>query len=193
MQRTLLGLIAATALTAAIPAVANAQTINERQQSLFSRIDAGIRAGQLTRPEGDRLRSDFYALERLEGDYRRSRPGLTNAERADLNRRFDALSNRIRIDRNNGENYVDWQPIAQRQDRLYSQIEAGVRGGGLTRREADRLRSEFNGIVRLESDYRRSGGGLTRVERQDLDQRLTALSQRINAERRDGQQRDRRG
>jgi hypothetical protein len=49
------------------------------------------------------LRSDFRQLTRLEAQYRRSRPGLTAAERRDLDRRFDALSQRIFAERH------DWQ------------------------------------------------------------------------------------
>lgn len=189
MKRTLLGLLAATALTAAIPAVASAQNINQRQDNLYARIEAGVRSGQLTRSEADRLRFDFQALARLENDYRRSAPGLTDRERADLNQRFNVLSNRIQVSRNDDDRYVaNWQGIDRRQDRLFRQIDTGVRNGGLTRQEATRLRADFNALVRLEANYRRSGGGLTIVERRDLDRRMDALSARIRMERRDDQQ-----
>jgi hypothetical protein len=186
MKRTLIGLLTATALTAAIPAVASAQTINERQNSLFTRIDAGMRSGQLTQGEANALRSDFYALARLEQDYRTSYPGLTESERVDLNRRFDALSTRIRFDRNDNDRYANWVPINQREENLFRQINQGVRRGGLTEVEANRLRAEFETIVALENTYRRNG--LTMSERNDLDRRLDNLAQRIRMERRDGQQ-----
>jgi hypothetical protein len=60
-------------------------------------INQGVRSGQLTRSEAARLRAEFNSLVRLEAQYRRSRPGLTLAERRDLDRRFDALSARIRV------------------------------------------------------------------------------------------------
>ncbi|HRD28784.1 MAG TPA: hypothetical protein PLO65_10840 [Caulobacter sp.] len=72
-------------------------SINQRQAVLDARIDAGVRDGSLTRAEAARLRADFNDLARMEADYRRD--GLTNAERADLDRRFDLLSARIRADR----------------------------------------------------------------------------------------------
>lgn len=84
----------------ALPAAANAQpwqSINQRQANLSQRIDQGVRTGALTRNEAFRLRTQFQALAGLEADYRRSRPGLTLAERRDLDRRFDALSRRIQI------------------------------------------------------------------------------------------------
>jgi len=84
----------------ALPAAANAQTsqsINQRQANLSARIDQGVRSGALNRNEAYRLRTQFRALARLEANYRRSRPGLTLAERRDLDRRLDVLSNRIQV------------------------------------------------------------------------------------------------
>ena len=57
-------------------------------------------------------------------------------------------------------NYGGWQGINQRQINLDRRIDRGLRNGTLSRREAVRLRSEFNAILRLEAGYRR--GGLTR-------------------------------
>lgn len=189
MKRTVLGLLAATALTAAIPAVASAQNINQRQDNLYARIEAGIRSGQLTRPEADRLRNDFQGLVRLEADYRRSAPGLTDRERADLNKRFDVLSNRIQVARHDDNRYsANWENIDRRQDRLFRRIDTGVRNGDLTRREASRLRADFNALLRLEANYRRSGGGLSVAERRELDRRMDALSARIKDERHDRQE-----
>ena len=87
-------------LAAALPTTAQAQpwqSVNQRQDNLYNRIDQGVRSGALNRPEARRLRAQFVGLNRLEADYRRSRPGLTLAERRDLDRRFDALSQRIRL------------------------------------------------------------------------------------------------
>ena len=85
--------------TAAVPMAAQAapwqnanwQTINQRQANLYNRIEQGVRSGQLNRAEAARLKNQFVSLNRLEAEYRRSRPGLTLAERRDLDRRFDAL------------------------------------------------------------------------------------------------------
>lgn len=79
--------------------------------------------------------------------------------------------------------YGNWQSINQRQRQLDHRIDVGVRNGQLSRREAVRLRSEFNALVRLEANYRR--GGLTRWERTDLDRRFDRLSAQIRMERRD--------
>ena len=85
---------------AAVPTVASAQpwqSINARQASLDQRIDMGVRSGQLSRNEAQRLRTEYRGLVRLEQRYRAG--GLNQWERRDLNRRFDALSAKIRYER----------------------------------------------------------------------------------------------
>ncbi len=80
-------------------------------------------------------------------------------------------------------NYGGWQSINVRQANLDRRIDQGVRNGQLSRREATRVRSEFNALLRLEANYRR--GGLTAWERSDLDRRFDRLSAQIRYERRD--------
>jgi len=108
MKHALMSLAAVAAVAAAIPVVASAapgpwQSINQREANLNQRIEQGIRKGSLTRPEAMRLRQDMRQLERLEAQYRHSRPGLTNSERRDLDRRFDVLSAKV------FEQKHDWQ------------------------------------------------------------------------------------
>jgi hypothetical protein len=103
---TTLTLIGASAL-ALTAGAASAQprwmSIHDRLANLDRRIDMGIRNGQLTRPEAMRLRAQFRDLERREGMYRRG--GLTMAERADLDRRYDRLSARINFERHDRQQY----------------------------------------------------------------------------------------
>ncbi len=84
-----------------VPVAASAapwQSINARQDRLEQRIERGIRSGQLSRREAMQLRTQYREIARLEDRYRRS-DGLSGRERQDLNRRFDALSARVRVDR----------------------------------------------------------------------------------------------
>lgn len=76
-----------------------------------------------------------------------------------------------------------WQAISQRKFNLERRIDQGERNRSLSRREANRLRSELNSLVRLERDYMR--GGLTARERRDLDQRYDRLSRQVRMERND--------
>ena len=67
--------------------------ISQRQPAVEARIDAALRNRTLSTWDAARLRAEFSEMMRLEGQY--SQGGLSSAERADLDRRFDALSARI--------------------------------------------------------------------------------------------------
>ena len=73
-------------------------SMEDRKLALDARIDAGLRAGQLTTAEAAALRDDFDDIARVEADFRVD--GLSPSERADLDRRFDDLSARITVARN---------------------------------------------------------------------------------------------
>lgn len=114
MKKALAGLIAASALVA-VAAPASAQyagwtNINQRQAALERRINQGVRSGQLTRVEAARLRGEFRSIARLEARYRYTGGGLNAWERRDLDRRFDILAVKIRLERS------DWD---RRQYRGY--------------------------------------------------------------------------
>lgn len=178
---TLLATAGALALMApAASAQAGWLPINQRQAQLEQRIDVGVRNGSLTRNEARTLRSEFDQIASLERRYRSN--GLSGVERRDLDRRFDALSARIRYERHDNAGN-SWQNINQRQAQLDRRIDQGVRDGSLSRREATRLRSEFQQIASLEAQYRRNG--LTARERADLDWRFDRLSAQVRAERGD--------
>jgi Spy/CpxP family protein refolding chaperone len=119
MKKIVFALAGLGIAAAAIPATANAaplpgsgfgfgygaqggawQNINARQARIEAKINQGVRSGALDRREASQLRAQFNAIASLERRYRMSRPGLTGAERADLDRRFDALERSIRIQKN---------------------------------------------------------------------------------------------
>lgn len=106
MKRILVSFAAATVALTAMPTAANAQawqSINARQDRLYNRIEQGVRSGALTRREAAGLRTQFVRLNSLEAQYRRSN-GLSQWERRDLDRRFDALSRSIRWEKHDGQN-----------------------------------------------------------------------------------------
>jgi Ni/Co efflux regulator RcnB len=105
MKKIILSIAAVSALAAAAaPAMAQGWNngrwapIGARKAMLDERIDRGVRSGQLSRGEADRLYREFASIERREMDYRRG--GLSSWERQDLDRRFDRLSAQIRYERN---------------------------------------------------------------------------------------------
>ena len=102
MKRLMLSFAAGLAALVTIAPAAQAapwQSINQREWRLTHRINQGIRNGSLNRREAARLTYRYRRLVWLEKRYRRSGGGLSAWERSDLNRRFDALSRSIRIQR----------------------------------------------------------------------------------------------
>ena len=81
------------------------------------------------------------------------------------------------------QNRGGWQSISQRKYQLDRRIDVGLRTGALSRREATRLQTQLNSLIRLERTYLR--GGLTRWERDDLDRRYDRLAVQVRIERRD--------
>ena len=200
MRKMLLTAAATAALTFTAGA-ASAQSwmpINARQAMLDQRIDAGIRTGDLTRTEAQAVRNEFRALANMEARYRAN--GLTLSERADLDRRFSRLEARVAFERTDNQrrdwfggrdgwtdNRGRWVNIEQRKAQLDRRIDQGVRSGQLNSREAARLRSEFNGILRMEARMRVNG--LSMSERAQLDRQFDILAMRVQDERRDGDRR----
>ena len=67
MKKILLSITAVSALAAAtvVPAVASAQSVNQRQAMLERRIDQGLRNGSLSRGEAYRLRAELRDTEQV--------------------------------------------------------------------------------------------------------------------------------
>lgn len=202
MKRALICLLAASSLAGGAPAIAQGQwgqgqwgqgqmglSINQRQSELDARIDAGVRNRTLTVAEAAQLRAEFAAIAALEARYRATGRGVTPAQRADLDNRFDLLSRRIQYDRNDNDNRGGGQSINQRQIALDARIDAGLRDRTLTPNEAAQLRREFQDIARMEANYRANGRGITPAERADLDRRFDVLSSRIRNDRNDNDNR----
>ena len=62
---------------------------------------------------------------------------------------------------------------------LQSRLQAGVQQGAISRQEAQPLRTQLRELTRLERQYARDG--LSRMERQELQQRVQTLRQQIRS------------
>ncbi|MCG9916911.1 MAG: hypothetical protein MH112_11230 [Phenylobacterium sp.] len=69
------------------------ESISQRQAQIEARLNTALRNRALSNWQAARLRADLSALVRLETQY--SQGGITRAEQADLDRRFNALSAQI--------------------------------------------------------------------------------------------------
>jgi opacity protein-like surface antigen len=79
----------------------------------------------------------------------------------------------------------DWdqgrRPFEQRRETLETRIDAAVRDGSLSRREAEQIRVEYDEIVRLEAQYS-ADGSVSQQQRSDLRMRYRALAQRVGGQ-----------
>ena len=85
------------------PIAAPGPGVDARQAMIAQRIDNGLRNGALSRREAARLKAELREIDRLEAAFRRSRPGLTGSEIAQLNSRLDRLAVQVRVDRRDRE------------------------------------------------------------------------------------------
>lgn len=117
MKKIILTLAAVSALTATAtaasaqpgrdfgrpPIVAPGYGIDSRQAMIAQRIDNGLRNGAISRREAAHLKADLRDIDRMEAAFRRSRPGLTQGEIAQLNGRLDRLAAQVRLERRDRE------------------------------------------------------------------------------------------
>jgi len=99
MKKLLIAAVAVSALASAAPSFA--QIVGDRADSIATRIDRGVRNGDLTWGEAQSLRARLRNVERLEARYRYN--GLTGWEARDLDRRYDALSADVRFQRHDNQ------------------------------------------------------------------------------------------
>ena len=107
MIRTILAVSAAASLAgAALPAFAQSlstqpppaswKPLPQRQDQVAEEIAAGVDNGSLSDLQARDLRDQFKGLLDLEDQYRQT--GLTPAQQADLQARYDTLEARIQVD-----------------------------------------------------------------------------------------------
>ncbi len=96
--------------TAAVPGIASAApfgAVNDREQAIGMRIDQGLRSGALNRNEAFRLKSQLRDIVQLQYRYARSGGGIDRREAADLNRRYDSLSAKVKFQKNDRDHGRD--------------------------------------------------------------------------------------
>jgi hypothetical protein len=149
----------------------------QRRADVDARIEAGVRDGSISRTEASRLRGDYEGLVQLETRYAAD-GRMTTAERSELRDRYRTLSQRVSDERRDDDDVgYGWRSLAEQRAAFDARVDVGVRDRSLTRSEGNRLRADFDALVRLESDYRRDG--LSAREQEDLAVRLADLDRRI--------------
>jgi len=157
-------------------------TVDNRIAELQRRIDAGKRSGKLTADEVYRLQSTLNRIKEKVAKYRKD-GFVTREERSQLNEMITTLEERIREEKSDDE-AVRKDSFERRIAELDRRIDAGVRGGQLTRDEARNLRNALERVREKDARYR-SDGALSNEERMALNQMLNSLEERIRYERND--------
>jgi hypothetical protein len=180
---TLLGVLAISA---------NAQShrnIGARLNDQEARIQQGLKSGQLTPSEAQRLRARDIRIWMEAGRARISGGRMTTAERARLEAKLDEVNYSIAQQKLDRQRLHDNDSIGRELFDQEARIRAGLASGQLTRFEAERLRQK--GLrVRFEAGKARiTGGRMTAAERSRLEAILNIIDRDIYRERHDRQKR----
>jgi hypothetical protein len=155
-------------------------SFERRIADLNRKIDAGVRAGQLTRDEAYHLQASLNRVKEKESRYKAD-GSFTNEEQIALNQMLNTLDERIRYERNDSD-VVHREAFERRISELKRRIEAGMRVGQLNLDEACRLQGMLNRIRERDAQFR-ADGVLTREERIRLNQMFLHLEERIYEEK----------
>lgn len=152
--------------------------LGDQRGQFDARVDAEVRAGTIASYTANRLKSDYADLVALESRYGADRR-FTSDERAELARRYDDLTQVLdQGDYGSGTGGTTAVNVAEGQVEFNRRVDAAVSSRRITRAAANRLRTDYAAVVRIERGYL-SDGRLTAAERDDLDRRLDALDARV--------------
>ena len=191
-----LALVAAAVTADVQPAFAWKYGVNKRQGFQQNRIQSGIGNGSLNAREAHRLNRQENKLNRQEARFRASGNGLSNSERARLEREQNQISQNIYNQKhdapnrwNSGNNHHNGQyyNVNQNQRNQDQRISQGIQSGELTGREAGRLEAQQGRFAVKEAEMRQDG--LTFKERRKLDAYQDQMSQNIYNQKHDAQDR----
>ncbi len=164
---------------------ANPNTVNSRRDNQQDRIANGVQSGQLTAAETKNLESREANLNReIRADRSADGGKLTPAERAQVNRQQNRLSQSIYNEKHNAAQQHDRGEVGARQENQQDRIAQGIRSGQMTAGEAARAENRQQGIQQqIHADRQANGGTLTSAERAQINRRQNGASRQIYREK----------
>lgn len=157
-------------------------TAGQRKENQQDRIANGIQSGQLTTGETKRLENGEANLNReIHADRQADGGKLTAAEKQQVSRQQNRLSNRVYDDKHNARSahYGD-NEVGTRRQMQQDRIAQGVRSGSLRPGETSRLENREQGINgRIAADRKANGGRLTAQQKQHINRAQDRASRRI--------------
>lgn len=157
-------------------------TIAQRKENQQDRIAQGVKSGQLTAGETSNLETKEAAIN---GETRADRAAnggkLTPAEKQQVNRQQNHLSNQIYQDKHNANTaHYGNNQVGQRRENQQDRIAQGVKSGQLTAGETAKLENQQKGInQQVKADRSANGGKLTTGEKQQVNKEQNAASKNI--------------
>ena len=164
------------------PAPAQQPTVAQRKENQQDRIAQGVKSGQLTAGETANLESKEAAIN---GETRADRAAnggkLTPAEKQQVNRQQNHLSNQIYQDKHNANTaHYGNNPVGQRRENQQDRIAQGIKSGQLTAGETAKLENQQKGInQQVKADRSANGGKLTSGEKKQVNKEQNAASKNI--------------
>ena len=165
--------------------------IDQAQQAIGARIQAGLASGQITPSEAQMLIRRDRDIQLRENHYK-ANGKATHQERQQLRAELTALNADVERMMANREvmrppgNAGNTLGIDNREYQISLRIDEGVRLGLITQREARRLQSREREIARHEAFFK-SDGVVTRQERRQLRDELDDLRNEVERRLNDDQ------
>ena len=156
--------------------------VAQRKENQQDRIANGVKSGQLTAGETANLENKEAAIN---GETRADRAAnggkLTQAEKRQVNRQQNRLSNQIYNDKHNANTaHYGNNQVGQRRQNQQDRIAQGIKSGQLTAGETSKLENQQRGInQQVQADRAANGGKLTQGEKQQVNREQNGASRNI--------------
>jgi hypothetical protein len=156
--------------------------VGQRKENQQDRIANGVQSGQLTAGETANLEKKEAAINKETAADRAANGGkLTTAEKAQVNRQQNHLSNQIYQDKHNANTaHYGNHEVGQRRENQQDRIAQGIKSGQLTAGETAKLENQQKNINKqVAADRAGNGGKLTAGEKAQVNREQNKASKNI--------------
>jgi hypothetical protein len=156
--------------------------IEQRKENHQDRIANGVKSGQLTAGETANLEKKEAAINAETRKDRAANGGtLTPAEKRQVNRQQNRVSNQIYQDKHNANTaHYGNNEVGQRRENQQDRIANGIKSGQLTAGETAKLENQQKNINRqVATDRATNGGKLTSGEKKQINKEQSTASKNI--------------
>jgi hypothetical protein len=156
--------------------------VAQRKENQQDRIANGVKSGQLTAGETANLETKEAAIN---GETRADRAAnggkLTAAEKQQINRQQNQVSNQIYNDKHNANTaHYGNNEVGQRRENQQDRIAQGIKSGQLTAGETAKLENQQKNInQQVHADRAANGGKLTAGEKAQINKEQNGASKNI--------------